>query len=80
MTCLNLLEIVEMNIDPMHCDDKRTITALKQYILDATTQLQDLAKQQKLELDNTQKIEIQNQIRYLEKAIKDSKDQLSTMS
>ena len=64
----------------MHCDDKRTITALKQYILDATTQLQDLAKQQKLELDNTKKIEIQNQIRYLEKAIKDSKDQLSTMS
>ena len=64
----------------MHCDDKRTIAALKQYILDGTTQLQDLAKQQKIELDNTQKIEIQNKIKYLEKAIKDSKDQLLSMN
>jgi hypothetical protein len=60
----------------MHCDDKRTIVALKQYILDATAELHDLERQQKTETDTVKKIEIQNKIRYLEKAIKDSKDQL----
>ena len=64
----------------MHCDDKRTIAALKQYILDVTVELQDLAKQQKTVADTTKKIEIQNKIKYLEKAIKDSKDQLLSMN
>jgi len=64
----------------MHCDDKRTRSALKQYILDVITELQDLKKQLKIEQDNTKKIEIQNRINYLEKATLDSKDQLSTMN
>jgi predicted nucleic acid-binding Zn-ribbon protein len=64
----------------MHCDDKRTITALQQYIIDAASELHDLEKQVKNEMNNTMKIEIQNRINYLEKTIKEAKEQLSTMS
>ena len=64
----------------MHCDDKRTIAALKQYVLDATAELQDLSKQEKIVQDNSKKIEIQNKINYLEKVITDSKEQLLTMN
>lgn len=64
----------------MHCDDKRTITALKQYVIEATSELDDLDKQLKNEMNNIKKIEIQNRINYLEKIIQESKDQLSTMS
>ena len=63
----------------MHCDDKRTIFALKQYVKDATIELHDLDKQLKNEINDSQKIEIQNRIKYLEKSILESKDQLSTM-
>ena len=64
----------------MHCDDKRTISALKQYVLDATSELRDLEKQLKNEQNYTRKNEIQDRINYLHKAIQDSKDQLSSMS
>ena len=64
----------------MHCDDKRTIFALKQYILDVTAELQVLSKQEKIEQDHIKKIEIQNKIDYLKKAITDSKEQLSKMN
>jgi hypothetical protein len=63
----------------MHCDDKRTKFALKQFILDATDELHDLEKQQKSEADTSKQLEIQNKIRYLEKTIQDSKAQLLTM-
>ena len=63
----------------MHCDDKRTISALKQYILDATAQLQEFKEQIKQESDNKKKDQIQNYIVFLEKSIRDSKDQLSFM-
>ena len=69
-----------IQVNLMHCDDKRTIVAIKQYVFDATNELQDLAKQLKSEQDIKKKIKIQNRIKYLESAIKDSKDQLSTMS
>ena len=64
----------------MHCDDKRTITALKKYVLDATSELDDLENQLKREQHNQREIEIQNRIKYLKKAIQDSNDQLSSMS
>lgn len=63
----------------MHCDDKRTIFALKQYVKEATLELQDLDKQLKNEINDSQKIKIQNRVKYLEKAIQESKNQLSTM-
>ena len=62
----------------MHCDDKRTISALKQYILDASSELQNLKKQ--LNNSNSQKqIEIQNRVDFLQKEILESKEQLSLM-
>lgn len=64
----------------MHCDDKRTRTALKQFVIDASSELHDLDKQLKNEKNYDKKIEIQNQIKYLEKTISECKEQLSTMS
>jgi predicted nucleic acid-binding Zn-ribbon protein len=63
----------------MHCDDKRTIYSLKQFVLEATSELEDLEKQLKNGSNNARKIEIQNRINYLKKAIQDSKDQLLSM-
>ncbi len=64
----------------MHCDDKRTNYALKQFVLDATSELDDLVKQLKSKQNNTNKIKIQDRINYLQKAIQDSNDQLSSMN
>ena len=64
----------------MHCDDKRTKFALQEYVRDATLELTDLEKQLKEEMVTEKKEEIQNRIKHLEKAIQESKDQLSTMN
>lgn len=64
----------------MHCDDKRTLTALKKYVLDATSELDDLEDQLKREKQNQRESEIQNRINYLKKVIQDSNDQLSSMN
>lgn len=64
----------------MHCDEKRTIAALKQYVTEATVELHDLDEQLKFEQNNAKKIEIQNRMNYLQKMIQDSNDQLSSMS
>ncbi|MFB5631453.1 MAG: hypothetical protein ACE5RN_07680 [Nitrosopumilaceae archaeon] len=64
----------------MHCDDKRTNYALKQFVLDATSELDELVKQLKSEQNNIKKMKIQNRINYLQKAIKDSNDQLLSMN
>ena len=63
----------------MHCDDKRTIAALRQYISDLTSELENLSKQLEVKQDESHKIELQNKIKYLKDALNDSKDQLSTM-
>lgn len=68
------------HIIPMHCDEKRTISALKQYVTEATLELQELDKQLKSEQNNAKKIKIQSQINNLQKIIQDSNDQLSSMS
>ena len=64
----------------MHCDDKRTEFALKQYIIEATQELFDLQKKIAGNLDDDSKIKIQERISFLEKSILDSKKQLSQMS
>ena len=64
----------------MHCDDKRTEFALKQYVLEATQELYDLQKKLAGALDDDSKRKIQERISYLEKSISDSKEQLSHMS
>lgn len=64
----------------MHCDDKRTNYALKQFVLDAKSELDDLVKQLKSEQNSTKKMKIQDRINYLQKAIQDSNDQLSSMN
>ena len=60
----------------MHCDDKRTISALKQYVLDATSELNDLKKQ----VISKNNLEVQNKIKDLQKAIQEAKDQLLSMN
>jgi len=67
-------------ITSMHCDEKRTIAALKQYVTEATLELHDLEEQLKGEQNNDKKIEIQSKINDLQKIIQDSNDQLSSMS
>ena len=63
----------------MHCDDKRTIAVLKQYISDATHELDNLTNQLETAQNDEKKTEIQNRITYLDAFLNDSKDQLSTM-
>lgn len=62
----------------MHCDDKRTIAALKQYILEATEEMQELKTQILLEPESKTP-KIQERIAYLQKAIRDSSEQLTQM-
>ena len=62
----------------MHCDDKRTIFALKQYIIEATAESQVLQKKLQSESNSLKKKEIQTRISFLQKAIHDSKDQIES--
>ena len=64
----------------MHCDDKRTEYALKQYVIEATQELYDLQKKLAGSIDDDSKLKIQERISHLEKSISDSHDQLSKMS
>ena len=64
----------------MHCDDKRTEYALKQYVIEATQELYDLQKKIAGNIDDESKMKIQKRISFLEKSISDSKEQLSQMS
>ena len=63
----------------MHCDDKRTIFALKQCITDSTLELQEAINQLKTETDGEKRIQIQTRINNLEKIVRDSKEQLLSM-
>lgn len=62
----------------MHCDDKRTIFALKQCILDSELELQKAVDELKTGKSINQ-LEIKMRIQVLEKTIQDSKDQLLSM-
>lgn len=68
------------HIISMHCDEKRTIAALKQYVTETTLELHDLDQQLKNEQNNDKKIEIQNRMNDLQKLIQDSNEQLSSMN
>ena len=63
----------------MHCDDKRTIFALKQCITDSILELQEAINQLKTETDGEKRIQIQTRINNLEKIVRDSKEQLLSM-
>ena len=63
----------------MHCDDKRTIHALRNYISEVSSELLNLHEQEKTEQDKIQKIKIQNKIIFLEKSLHDSEDQICKM-
>ena len=63
----------------MHCDDKRTIFALKQFIAESYHELQEVINQLKDENDEGKKSQIQTRINDLEKTIQDSKKQLESM-
>ena len=63
----------------MHCDDKRTIFALKQNISDSTIELQGAVKQLKTENDIGKRFQIQTRIDDLEKTIIDLTSQLLSM-
>jgi len=63
----------------MHCDDKRTIFALNQFMVDSELDLQKAKNQLKTENDDSKRLQIQSRIHDLQKSIKDSKDQLLTM-
>ena len=63
----------------MHCDDKRTIFVLEQFILNSTFDLQKAINQLKTEKDEKMRIQIQARINSLERDIQDSKDQLLSL-
>ena len=63
----------------MHCDDKRTIFALKQLILNSNIELEEAMNQLNEEIDEEKKLQIQTRINELKKNIKDSEDQLLAM-
>jgi len=63
----------------MHCDDKRTIFVLKQNISESKSELKDLETLLEAEIDEEKKQQTLDKINELEKIIKDSTDQLSSM-
>ena len=63
----------------MHCDDKRTIFALKQYILDLSIELQKANDELKTQKESNKIIQIEKKIRVLEKTIQASKDHLLSL-
>ena len=63
----------------MHCDDKRTIFALEQLIVNSNLELEEAMNQLNEEKDREKKLQIQTRINDLKKTIKDSKDQLLSM-
>ena len=63
----------------MHCDDKRTIFALKQHIIESEIELQESKNRLKIEMEKEKRMQIQTRIDDLERIIKDSKDQLLSM-
>lgn len=63
----------------MHCDDKRTIFVLKQNISESTSELKNLETLLEAEVDEEKKQQTLARIIELEKIIRDSTDQLSSM-
>jgi len=60
----------------MHCDDKRTMSVLKNNIAESTLELAELAKEQQKETDEPRKSQIQAKISELERFIAENKGQL----
>ena len=63
----------------MHCDDKRTIFALKQFLADSELELQQAVNQLKTESNVEKRLQIKERILYLEKESNQTKKQLLSM-
>lgn len=63
----------------MHCDDKRTIFALKQFLADSKLELQQAIDQLKTESNAEKRLQIQERILYLEKETIQTKEQLLSL-
>jgi hypothetical protein len=63
----------------MHCDDKRTIFALKQFLADSELELQQAVNQLKTESNVEKRLQIKERILYLEKESNQTKEQLLSM-
>ena len=63
----------------MHCDDKRTIFALKKNIDDSNEKKEYLSRKLMTETNHSEKFKIQNEIKSLEKFINEIKFQLTRM-
>jgi len=62
----------------MHCDDKRTMSALKNNIVESTRELAELDKEHQKETDESRRSQIQAKISELERFIMENKKQLET--
>lgn len=63
----------------MHCDDKRTIFALKKNIEDSVKKKENLTKKLITETVHSEKIKIKKEIKSLEKFINEIEFQLTMM-
>lgn len=63
----------------MHCDDKRTIFALKQFLANSELELQQAVNQLKTESNVEKRLQIKERILYLEKESNQTKEQLLSM-
>lgn len=63
----------------MHCDDKRTIFALKKSLEENSIEKEHFLSKLEKEKDPAKKIELQSKIDIIEKTIDETKNQLETM-
>ena len=63
----------------MHCDDKRTIFALKKFLEENSIEKEHYLSKLVKEKDPTKKLKIQSEIDIIEKTIDEIKHQLKTM-
>ena len=65
--------------EKMHCDDKRTIFALKQSLNEAITEKKGLILKLEIEKNMQKRIEIENKLKILNKFIDDLNYQISNL-
>ena len=63
----------------MHCDDKRTIFALKKSLEEYSIKKEHHLLQLEKEIDSSKKLELKSKIDIIEKTISEIKHQLTTM-
>lgn len=63
----------------MHCDDKRTIFALKKSLEECSIEKKHYLLELESEIDSSKKLELKSKIDTIEKTISEIKHQLTTM-